>query len=53
MEKSRTFAKQWGSEFVDFGDHGHINVAAGFGAWEQGEQMFTDFLESLSLGATF
>jgi predicted alpha/beta hydrolase family esterase len=34
--RAQQFAKAWGSKLVDIGDAGHINVAAGFGAWEQG-----------------
>lgn len=36
FERAQQFAKAWGSKLVDIGDAGHINVAAGFGAWEQG-----------------
>ncbi len=30
------FADCWGSRLVTIGDAGHINVAAGYGAWPQG-----------------
>lgn len=32
------YARAWGSEFVRLENAGHINVAAGFGAWPQGLQ---------------
>ncbi|MDN5286342.1 MAG: alpha/beta hydrolase [Mucilaginibacter sp.] len=32
----RLFADSWGSELVNIGDAGHINVGSGFGEWEQG-----------------
>ena len=33
------YARAWGSEFVRLENAGHINVAAGFGAWPLGLQM--------------
>lgn len=36
------FADRWGSELVNIGDAGHINVAAGFGAWDEGLQYLQD-----------
>ena len=32
-------ARSWGSEFVNIGKGGHINVASGFGPWPQGEEL--------------
>jgi len=43
LERAQQFAKAWGSKLVNIGDAGHINVAAGFGAWEQG----LEFLKEL------
>lgn len=31
------FGQRWGSEIVDVGDAGHINTAAGYGAWPEGQ----------------
>lgn len=36
FETSREYAELWGSGLVDLGDAGHINVASGFGRWEDG-----------------
>jgi uncharacterized protein len=36
IERATLFANAWGSELVNIGDAGHINVAAGFGPWENG-----------------
>lgn len=36
LERAQLFAKNWGSTLVNIGDAGHINVAAGFGRWEEG-----------------
>jgi predicted alpha/beta hydrolase family esterase len=35
-ERAQQFASAWGSEFVNIGDAGHINVASGFGKWDEG-----------------
>ncbi|MDL2397661.1 RBBP9/YdeN family alpha/beta hydrolase [Rhizobium mayense] len=36
-------AARWGSELHDLGHAGHINIASGFGHWEQGYQLFSTF----------
>ena len=36
LERAHFFANAWGSELVNIGEAGHINVSAGFGAWEKG-----------------
>jgi uncharacterized protein len=33
LEEARELAQRFGSAFVNFGDAGHINTAAGFGPW--------------------
>lgn len=43
-ERARVFATAWGARFVDIGAAGHINTAAGFGLWPEGEQLLTDVL---------
>lgn len=35
-ERAALFAQSWGSELVNIGDAGHINVASGFGEWPLG-----------------
>jgi predicted alpha/beta hydrolase family esterase len=35
-ERAKLFANSWGSELVNIGDAGHINVASGFGEWNAG-----------------
>lgn len=32
-ERARFFAEAWGSEFIEIGEAGHINVAGGYGEW--------------------
>lgn len=36
LERATQFADEWGSDLVNIGDAGHINVAAGYGAWPDG-----------------
>ena len=36
LRRAKQFADAWGSEFVNIGEAGHINVASGFGEWERG-----------------
>ncbi len=35
FEAAEWWATRWGAKLIDLGDAGHINVAAGFGAWPQ------------------
>ena len=36
VDRAKQFAEDWGSEFVNIGEAGHINVASGFGDWDEG-----------------
>ena len=36
VNRAQLFAEKWGSELVNIGDAGHINVASGHGEWEDG-----------------
>ena len=36
VTRAREYAAAWGSRYVELADAGHINVAAGFGAWPEG-----------------
>jgi predicted alpha/beta hydrolase family esterase len=38
-QRARQFANAWGSEFVDYGDVGHINAESGLGVWDEGHEM--------------
>jgi uncharacterized protein len=39
LDRARYFAQCWGSEFINIGKAGHINVASGYGEWKQGLEM--------------
>jgi len=36
IDRAKHFANAWGSEFINVGDAGHINVSSGYGQWDQG-----------------
>ena len=42
FRRARSLAFAWGAELVDYGDAGHINVAAGFGPWPDGPRLLSD-----------
>lgn len=37
--RATEMAKAWGAELVNIGNAGHINTAAGYGEWPQGERL--------------
>jgi predicted alpha/beta hydrolase family esterase len=39
IERAEAFARGWGSEFVDLGRAGHINVDSGHGPWLKGRTL--------------
>ncbi|OGJ42038.1 hypothetical protein A3J23_02640 [Candidatus Peregrinibacteria bacterium RIFCSPLOWO2_02_FULL_48_14] len=39
LDRAKLFAKSWGSELVILPGAGHINAAAGFGEWPEGEKL--------------
>jgi predicted alpha/beta hydrolase family esterase len=43
FDKAKSWAKSLGSQFVDLGDAGHINAESGFGAWQDGFDLFGKF----------
>ena len=36
FDRAELFAESWGSELINIGDAGHINVLSGFGEWDEG-----------------
>jgi hypothetical protein len=36
IQKQEFYAMQWGSEFINIGEAGHINDLSGYGKWEEG-----------------
>lgn len=43
LERARFFAENWGSEFINIGNAGHINSASGFGEWPMGLEILKTF----------
>ncbi|HEY3403278.1 MAG TPA: alpha/beta hydrolase [Ohtaekwangia sp.] len=41
LQRAELFATAWGGEFVNVGALGHINVASGFGKWDDGLQFLS------------
>lgn len=39
FDRAAHLARAWGSDLVDLGHAGHINVASGFGPWMQGKAL--------------
>ncbi len=40
LERSAHWADLWGSDFVNLGNAGHINVESGFGPWPEGLSLY-------------
>lgn len=36
LERANYFANNWGSDFINIGNAGHINTASGYGHWKSG-----------------
>jgi len=45
IKRSALFAQEWGSQFINLGAQGHINVASGYGHWPLGEELINDLLK--------
>jgi predicted alpha/beta hydrolase family esterase len=43
--RAQTFAKTWGSEFIDYGARGHINADSGLGDWPEGRALLARLSE--------
>jgi predicted alpha/beta hydrolase family esterase len=46
IEVAIRLAKTWGSEFVNVGCQGHINVASGHGRWPAGERLLEQLISN-------
>ena len=51
-ERARELARVWRASFVDLGDAGHINIAAGYGPWPQGRLLRALLPDAVALPAT-
>ena len=46
IERARFFAEKWGSTLINIGKAGHINVASGFGEWDEGLKLLKQLDEA-------
>lgn len=53
LARAEAMARAWGAEFVDAGAHGHMNAAAGLGAWPAGQKLLDRLMrkDPLPVGA--
>lgn len=45
LEEAQSIADAWHARLVNIGAHGHINTAAGFGDWPEGESLLEELLQ--------
>jgi uncharacterized protein len=45
FERSRLFAYAWGSQFMDYGECGHINADSGLASWPEGHVLLMDLMK--------
>ncbi|MET0311656.1 MAG: alpha/beta hydrolase [Burkholderiaceae bacterium] len=43
--RARQFATAWGSQFIDYGDSGHINADSGLASWPEGHVLLQDLMK--------
>ncbi len=42
IDKAESYARNWGSKFINIGNAGHINSLSGYGEWEQGYELLKE-----------
>jgi hypothetical protein len=47
LDYSKRLAEKWGSEFLDVGKKGHINLGSRLGSWDEGLKAFQTFCQRL------
>ena len=45
FERARLFAHAWGSQFMDYGECGHINADSGLASWPEGHVLLQDLMK--------
>lgn len=48
FERKQYFAQQWGSDFVNVGQQGHINSGSDLKYWEEGQLILQQLIEKVS-----
>lgn len=49
IDRAQLFARAWGSEFVDLGRAGHINIDSGHGAWPEGRVLLDALIDRMKV----
>ena len=44
LERANLFAESWGSNFINIGEAGHINIASGHTNWDEGMRILNSIL---------
>jgi predicted alpha/beta hydrolase family esterase len=44
LERARLFAHAWGSQWIEYGEAGHINADSGLGSWPEGHVLLQDLM---------
>jgi len=47
IERQYDMAKDWGAQFVDAGDAGHLNAASGLGEWREGMTLLDRLVDGI------
>lgn len=47
LARARAMAYSWGSQFIDYGDAGHINADSGLASWPEGHVLLQDLMAAL------
>lgn len=50
IDRAHSLAVDWGSHFVDVGDHGHLNAASGIGLWHEGQDLLDRVIDASTDG---
>ncbi|HSV45459.1 MAG TPA: alpha/beta fold hydrolase [Ramlibacter sp.] len=45
FERAHLFAHAWGSQFMDYGECGHINADSGLASWPEGHVLLQDLMK--------
>ena len=48
FERAEYFAAHWGSDIINMGNLGHINIESNIGNWPEGKKQLTQFIDSLT-----
>jgi predicted alpha/beta hydrolase family esterase len=46
LARARDMARDWGADWVDLGNRGHINAESGLGDWPEGRQLIQPWLQA-------